>query len=121
MTAKMTERRRYIRIEVPLEVEIKANAGSCRAITRNISPIGLKMECERSFNIGDHLAVTLELPSSDLNVNMDIRVVWQKRVSLEDNSPFEMGVEIIKLEENMKNILLKYLCDLLYDSAYHSN
>ena len=39
----------------------------------------------------------------------------KKKLSLEDNSPFDVGTELVDIEEDNKNTFLKFLCDLIYN------
>ena len=121
MRLKLPERRRFIRIEVPLRMTIKGEKWTEETKTKNISPIGMRFETHREFEKSEILELTVYLPSSEnALINVRARVIWQSKTSLEDNAPYDVGIEIIEIEESSRNALLKYLCDLLYDSSYHS-
>jgi Tfp pilus assembly protein PilZ len=69
-------------------------------------------------NKGDILHITMYLSDNEGQVNVKGKAVWVTKTSLEDSSPNDVGLEIIEIEEKKKNMLLKYLCDLFYNSAY---
>jgi c-di-GMP-binding flagellar brake protein YcgR len=118
MKLKLPERRQFIRIEVPLKMTVEYSGKKDETLTKNISPVGLRFELGRSIKENEKLTLSLYLPGTNEPVLLEGRVVWQKRASREDNSPYDMGVEILSIEENNKNIFLKYLCDLLYGSVF---
>lgn len=120
MSKKMSERRRFIRIEVPLSIKVSCGDWMEEAVTKNISPIGMRFELPKDIEKDSILDVSMYLPTSDDLTNVKCRVVWTKRSSLEDNSPYDVGVEIVDIEEGNKNLLLRYLCDLLYSSSYRA-
>ncbi|MBU0570750.1 MAG: PilZ domain-containing protein [Candidatus Omnitrophica bacterium] len=122
MRLKLPERRRFIRIEVPMRIKIEGDGWLEEATTRNISPIGMRFETAREFKKSEILNLVMYLPSSgDNSIRVKGKIVWQRKTSLEDNAPYDVGLEITHIEDEGKNVLLKYLCDLLYDSSYHSD
>lgn len=116
-TEKLPERRRFVRIEVPLKLVVRSGNFQCETITKNISPIGLRFEVKEELEPSNVLNIELYIPSLDKPVHMEGKLVWQHKTSLEDRAPYDVGVEITEVNDVEKNIFLKYLCDLLYDSA----
>ena len=118
MKLKLPERRRFIRIEIPLKVSIKAGGRVDEVVTKNISPIGMRFEISNELKNTEMLEMSLSIPTSDMPVRLKGRVVWQNKTTLEDSAPFDVGIEIMEIEDKNKNVFLKYLCDLLYDSTF---
>ncbi len=118
MKLKLPERRRFIRIEIPLKVKIKAGGRVDEVVTKNISPTGMRFEISKELKNTETLDMSLLIPSSDTPVRLKGRVVWQSKTTLEDSAPYDVGVEIMEIEDKNKNVFLKYLCDLLYDSTF---
>lgn len=118
MKLKLSERRRYIRIEAPLQVKVKGEGWEKELLIKNISPMGLRFEIDRKLKESEILAFSLYLPSVKEPITLKGKVVWQERVSIEDNAPYDAGIEIISIVEKDKVVLLKYLCDLLYGASY---
>ena len=118
MKQKLPERRRFIRIEVPLKAIVKSGDRLDEVVTKNISPVGLRFEIDRQLKESERLEVALYLPSTDDPISLEAKVIWQSKTSLEDKAPYDVGVEIIDIDDKRKNSFLKYLCDLLYNSAY---
>ena len=75
---------------------------------------------DQSPELADHndLTLSLFLPELDEPITLEGNVVWHEKSSLEDNAPYDVGVEIVSVEDRNKNVFLKYLCDLLYESTY---
>jgi hypothetical protein len=118
MRLKLPERRRFVRVETPLRVDIECDGRSEKVITKNISPVGFRFEVEKKFDRTDMLEMRLHIPMDDTVIGLKGKVVWQEKVSLEDGAPIDVGMDIVYIEEKNKNFFLKYLCDLLYASTY---
>lgn len=118
MKLKLPERRRFIRIETPLRVVVTCGDRVEEVVTKNISPVGLRFEVADELDASRDLDLALFLTSDSDPIRLVCRLIWQAKTSLEDNAPFDVGIEIIAVEDSNKNVFLKYLCDLLYDSTY---
>jgi len=118
MKVKTFERRRFARIDVPLKLMVKSGKRLEKGITKNISPVGLRFETGKKLEANKKMEIVLSLPSRVNPITFKIRVVWQNKKSLEDKAPYDVGVEIVSIEEHDKNVFLKYLCDLFYNSTY---
>ena len=116
---KIEERRKFIRLEVPVDLTYIIEGDSVRkeVTTKDLSCEGLRFINEKGVNESTILELALNVPNASNPVHINGRVVWAKRLSTEDGSPFEVGVEFIKIEEDNKNTFLKYLCDLIYDQT----
>ncbi|HNX90921.1 MAG TPA: PilZ domain-containing protein [Candidatus Omnitrophota bacterium] len=121
MKPKLPDRRRVIRIEVPLKITVKGGEWIEEVVTKNISPIGLRFETSHKLDADEVLEMQVSLPVSSDPIRIKGRVIWQSKMSLADNAPYDVGVELVDIEESRKNVLLKYLCDLLYGSAYYKS
>ncbi|NQT22198.1 MAG: PilZ domain-containing protein [Candidatus Omnitrophica bacterium] len=115
MKSPNVERRKYLRIEVPLNLRIITESGDMDSPkVKNISPLGIRFETKKQLKDGDHLELTLELPKAKNPVHIHGKIIWHKKTSLEDNASFDVGCEFIRIEEDNKNTFLKYFCDLIY-------
>ena len=111
------ERRRFLRLAQPVDIAYNAVGSDLiqHTVTKNISADGLRFETQdRSIKESDLLELKLTIQSASNPVHMVSRVVWKKRLSLQDNTPFDVGLEITSVEEDNKNTFLRFLCDLIY-------
>jgi c-di-GMP-binding flagellar brake protein YcgR len=111
------ERRRYVRLETPVTVSYFPTDGSRMAtvVTKNISADGLRFETtDKAIREGDNLEIRLSIVGAANPTHAKTNVIWKKRLSLEDGSPFDVGLEFTEIEEDNKNSFLKSLCDLMY-------
>jgi len=117
--ATSDERRRHIRLVTPLNVTyaVAGNDKIVKVVSKDISAVGVRFETKEKIDKGSIVELTLELPKASNPVHARGKLVWLKRVSLEDGSPYEAGVEFIKIEEDNKNTFLKYLCDTIYNQT----
>jgi len=118
MKLKLPERRRFVRVETPLKVNVRCGEITADVVTKNISPVGMRFEIPTKLDDSASLDMRLFLPDMELPIELAGRVVWQTRTSLEDNAPFDVGIEITRIQDRNKNIFLKFLCDILYRSIY---
>ncbi|MFC1577056.1 PilZ domain-containing protein [Candidatus Omnitrophota bacterium] len=120
MKRSSAERRKYIRLEAPINVSYTLSQGDkvYRAVSKNISALGLRFQIPSStIEESSILELALELPSAPNPVHVRGKVIWVKKLTLEDNAPFDVGVEFEKIDEDNKNTFLKYLCDLIYSMS----
>lgn len=118
MKMKLPERRRFVRIDVSLKLVVKSGKRLEEVVTKNVSPVGLGFEISGPLEKSEILELSLCLPTIDAPISLRGRAVWQTKTSLEDNAPYDVGVEITDIDDKNKDAFLKYLCDLLYDSTY---
>jgi len=113
---KPEERRKFTRYTVPLKISYVLDGDNLvqKGTTKNISSLGIRFESERLLKEGSNLELKLELPTAPNPVHAQGKLVWVRKLTLEDNSPYEVGMEFLKVEEDNKNTFLKFLCDLAY-------
>ncbi len=118
MKLKLPERRRFIRVETPLRVTVISGGEVNEVVTKNVSPVGLRFEIGRELKETENIKMDLYLPIHHDPIHLEAKIIWQNKVSLEDNAPYDIGAEIVEIDDETKNIFLKYLCDLLYSVTY---
>ena len=116
MTNRVEEKRRYLRVNIPLEIEyILPNSDRrCTATTKDISALGVRFSTKEKLSEDANLEVTLKLPNAQNPVHLIGRVAWSKKFSSENEGPYDIGIEFLKIDEDNKNTFLKYLCDVIY-------
>jgi hypothetical protein len=115
---RLVEKRRYIRLKtpIPLTYIVPDSGNTCNSVTKDISADGLRFETtEKSLKEGSVIEFKLALPGANNPIHAKGRIVWKRRLSLEDNAPYDLGVEFVEIEEDNKNTFLKFLCDLIYN------
>jgi c-di-GMP-binding flagellar brake protein YcgR len=120
MKDRLIERRKYIRLKTPIPVTytVPETGSVYNAVTKDISADGLRFE-SRSKDIKSSgiVELKLDIPGSHNPVHAKGKVVWKKKLNLEDNASYDIGVELIEIEEDNKNTFLKFLCDLIYKES----
>jgi len=114
------ERRRYIRLQAPINISYAVSDENriYNTTTKDISADGLRFETlVKTLQQSNILELKLNIPGAPNPVHAKGRVIWKKKVSLEDRAPFHLGLEFIEIEEDNKNTFLKFLCDLIYNLA----
>ena len=71
MSLKLPERRRFIRIEVPMRVTVTAGDRQEEVVTKNISPIGMRFEVPEPFEAEQSLQLILCLPLSGESIQVE--------------------------------------------------
>lgn len=118
MRDRLVERRKYIRLKTPVSVTYTApNTGIVHSsMTKDMSVDGLRLETKaRDIEQGTVLELKLELSGANSPIHAKGKVVWIKQLSLEDDAPWDVGIELTEIEEDNKNTFLKFLCDLIYN------
>lgn len=111
------ERRRYVRLETPIDISYTApeTGKVLNANTKNISADGMRFETLDSvIKESDLLEIKMVIRDAPSPVHAKARVIWKKKISLEDAAPYDCGLEFAEIEEDNKNTFLKFLCDLIY-------
>ncbi len=114
----IVERRGFIRLYEPINVTytVSENDKVYSVIAKDISADGLRFQTrEKALKEGSALEMRLDLPEVENPVHAKGKIMWKKKLSLEDDAPFDVGTEFIEIEEDNKNTFLKFLCDLIYN------
>lgn len=114
---KLVERRSFIRLREPIKVTYTfADSDKIHsATTKDISADGLRFQTPaKDIKESNLLEMRLDIHNVSNPVHAKARVMWKKKLSLEDAAPFDVGMEFIEIEEDNKNTFLKFLCDLIY-------
>ena len=115
---RLIERRKYIRLDAPVEIiyTVPGNAKVHTTTTKNISADGLRLETrEKDIGESDVVEIKLNITGAVNPVHAKGKIVWKRKLSLEDAAPFDMGISFTVIEEDNKNTFLKFLCDNLYN------
>ena len=120
MKLKLPERRRYIRIEAPLKIKLTSGNVKENIVSKNISPVGVRIEIDKKLDETKPVNMDLSIPTSSKPVKIKGKLAWQAKTSLEDKAPYDAGIEIVEVADKDKNNFLKYVCDILYGSSEYS-
>ena len=113
---KPEERRKFTRYAMPLPMAYILDGENIvhRSTVKNISSLGVRFESPKALKEGATLELKLELPKAANPVHAQGRLAWVRKTTLEDNCPYDIGLEFVRIEEDNKNTFLKFLCDLAY-------
>lgn len=115
---KFLERRKYIRLETPIKMtyEMPDKSKIYHTITKNISADGVRFDTHnKSLKESDDLELKMDIPAAANPVHAKGKIIWKRKLSLEDAAPFDIGITFTEIEEDNKNTFLKFLCDLIYN------
>jgi c-di-GMP-binding flagellar brake protein YcgR len=115
---RLVERRKYVRLRAPLILTYTApDSGTVyTTVTKDISADGLRFETKDiTLKEGAIIELKLNLPGTPNPVHAQGKIIWKRKLSLEDDAPFDAGIEFVSIEEDNKNTFLKFLCDLIYN------
>lgn len=114
----MQERRRYVRLNVPLEVSyvIEGRQEQHRkSISRNISPSGIRFAVGEELPKGTVLELGIKIPTKTESIPLKAKVIWSKKEAGQERDSYDMGLEFIHIPEQSKSDFFQYLCNLMYD------
>lgn len=108
------ERRRYIRLETDINFtyKIKGEAGPMeKAITKNISPGGIRGLLDVSIKKGNWLELSITLPSTKKPIPAIGKVIW---TADKKAGKIDAGIKFEEIEPDMKNKFLEHICELMF-------
>lgn len=108
------ERRRYIRLgtDMGFTYKIKGGPGPAeKAVTKNISPGGIRGMVDRSIKKGDWLELNISLPSLKTPIIAVGKVIW---TADEKAGKIDTGIKFEEISPEMKNKYLDYVCELMF-------
>ena len=110
MASPGQERRKYLRVEAPLDIRvIQKNSSLFETKTKDISPIGLRFQAAQDkLAVGDEIELTLKLPGALNPVHAIVKVVRKRALSENTSGSSDIGCEFKKIEEDNKNTFLKF-------------
>jgi len=110
------ERRKFTRYAIPLRIAYVLEGDNVvyKGDTKNISSLGIRFESQKKLKEGSQLELKITLPKAPNPVHAEGKLVWVRKQTIADSSPYEVGMEFLKIEEDNKNTFLKFLCDLAY-------
>lgn len=111
------ERRKFLRLEAPIDITytVSENGRVYNTTTKDLSADGLRFETrDKTLAESSVMELKLDIPGTANPIHVEGKVIWKRKLSLEDAAPFDVGLEFTKIEEDNKNTFLKYLCDLIY-------
>ena len=114
----MKERRKYVRINIPLEVSygLQGKQGVYyKSVTKNISANGARFCIEEELPKGTVLDIAIKIPTKPQPIPIKARIVWTKKQSEQGKDVYDSGFEIVEIDESCKSEFFQYLCTLMYD------
>ena len=111
------ERRRYVRLATPIEISytVPETGHVLSANAKNISADGIRFETlNKAIKESDILELKMVMQDAPNPVHAKAKVIWKKKITLEDAAPYDCGLEFTEIEDDNKNTFLKFLCDLIY-------
>lgn len=115
----MEEKRKYIRLNVPLNVKYRTltpEPSEGKSKSKNISPEGMRIGLKCRLELGVELALIIEIPNESQPISAKGKVVWQKEIT--DAKPqeerFDTGLQLTYMDDFDKSRFFTYLYDLMY-------
>ena len=110
----MQERRRHIRIQTPLLVEFPnpATMKTERSFTQDVSESGMRFPTAVKLQIGQELAMTLELPFHGTTMHATAEVLWIRGISRLGAPQYDVGMRFRWIEDPDRQRLVRHLASL---------
>lgn len=114
----MQERRRYVRLTIPLEVQYVLGGKKVKeykSITKNISPNGARFTIEEHLPKGDIIDIEIKIPTKAEPIPIKAKIAWSKKETGQSKDIYDTGFEFVQIPEESKKEFFQYLCNLMYD------
>ena len=107
----MQERRRYVRITTPVLIEFPnpATWKTERSFTHDVSEGGLRFPTEVKLQMGQELALTLELPFKNTTFHATGEVVWIREIARHAGTQYDVGIRFKWIEDQDHQRLARFL------------
>ncbi len=108
------ERRRFIRIDKGIDFSYKIRASQDlmeKAVTKNISPGGIRALVNKAVKKGTWLELRLYLPTLKDPIPCTTKVIW---TADEKEGRIDVGIKFEEIDPEMKNKFLEYICGLMF-------
>ena len=111
----MQERRGYVRFQVPVLIEFP-NPGTWkteRSYTTDVSQSGLSFPTPLKFQLGQELALTLQLPFHEVPFHATGEVVWIREIARLGATQYEVGLRFRWIEDPDRQRLVRFFQNVL--------
>ena len=107
----MQERRRHIRVPTPVMVEFPnpATMKTERSYSQDVSESGLRFPTAVKLQVGQQLAITIELPFTQSTMHTTGEVQWVRETAQIGDPQYEVGVRFIWIEDPDRQRLSRHL------------
>ena len=107
----MQERRGHVRLRTPALVEFPnpSTWKTERSFTHDLSETGLRFPTTVKLQVGQELALTLELPFQNSTFHATAEVVWIREIARVGITQYEVGVQFRWLEDPDRQRLVRHL------------
>jgi c-di-GMP-binding flagellar brake protein YcgR len=108
------ERRKYIRLytDIDFTYRIKGTADlPDKAVTKNISPGGIRALVDGKIKKGDWLELNIFIPTLKNSILAIGKVIWTVD---ENEGRIGVGIKFEEIDQEMKNKFLEYICQLMF-------
>lgn len=109
------ERRRYVRVSLPLEIYVSGSKSNLPAKTINVSAGGLRLLLTHKFNLGHILNLDIYGVKKEPLICRG-KVLWmveQKKSPPNDPFRYDTGIEFYKMEKENFQAMEKIVADTL--------
>ena len=111
----MQERRDYVRVQVPVLIEFPhpQTWQTERSFTCDVSATGLRFPTSVKMDIGQEVALTVQLPFQQINFNATGEVVWVREIARLGTSHYEVGLQFRWIDEHDRQRLTRFFQNFL--------
>lgn len=111
----MQERRSFVRVATPILIEFPnpISMKTERSFTQDVSETGLRFPTPVKLQIGQELALALELPYNGSTFHATGEVLWVREISRFGTPQYDIGVRFRWVEDPDRQRLARHLADCL--------
>ena len=107
----MQERRRFIRATTPVLVEFPnpATMKTERSYSQDVSESGMRFPTLVKLQVGQQLALSIELPFSNTTMHATGEVLWVREIARQGAPQYEIGTRFLWIEDPDRQQLARHL------------
>jgi len=114
------ERRKFIRLSSKIEFDYRIKGSEARkerAVTKNISPGGIRALVDKKIEKGTWLELDIHTPNLKKPLFCTGKVIW---TADEKAGKIDVGIKFEEIDPEMKNKFLEHICELMFSELERS-
>ena len=102
----MRERRKFVRLGLVTDVDIKHAAGRFTCVSHNISGEGIRVRAEQDISMGSELTMSFCLPGEEDPITVPGIVVWSRRLH---EGLVDIGIDFVRMTAEDRTRVVDYI------------
>ncbi len=108
----MEEKRKFIRLELPIEVKYRISIDPVvenKSLSKDISAGGLRMILKEKLPPGLLLEIKINIPDDERLISTSGEIVWQDEIVIDREVKYETGIRFVNISTEDREKISRYI------------